>query len=788
MPTFTTLDAIDALQASQLAREFWAIDAPAKPLPSYADRNFHLQTKQASFVLKIANPEWQRQELECENAALQHLAQYCPALQLPRVICACNGEHLLALTMANGATCWMRLLSFVEGVTYADFIQASASSCTANARRDLLRSLGAAIGHLARGLANFQHPATNRDLAWNIQNLPMLQDEIALLSEPVLRASVARHMAEFLHQLPNWQSTLPRAIIHNDANDFNVIVDAKQGQVISLIDFGDLCQSWRIAEVAITCVYAMQHEADPVQCCVEILHGFVAQQALAENELCALLPMIYGRICHSILMANRAIRAQPENSYILVSQRAVRKLLHQLEQLSAAQIQARFLAVLNPSPIMTQNIPQRSTAELIAIRQQHVNPTLSLSYQAPLKIVRGSGAYLYDESGQAYLDMVNNVCHVGHCHPDVVRAGQAQMAILNTNTRYLHDNLAQYALQLSRSMPSELSVVFFTNSGTEANDLALRLAQTASGGSDVMVVDHAYHGNSPSMIALSPYKFNRKGGRGKPAHVQVLTMPDGYRGQHRHGEEDIGRKYAQEVPNALAAISARGGKLAAFYAESILGCGGQVVLPPQYLQAVYAQVRAAGGVCVADEVQVGFGRVGSHVWGFEQQQVVPDIVTLGKPIGNGHPLGAVVTRPEIAQAFITGMEYFNTFAGNPVSCAIGLAVLEVIEREQLQQHAQRVGQFMLNGMQALAQRFPLIGEVRGSGLFLGIELVTDHNTLTAATQEAKALVEYMKRQHILLSTDGPLDNVIKIKPPMVFSQSNAEEFLDKLEAGLVQLA
>lgn len=432
-------------------------------------------------------------------------------------------------------------------------------------------------------------------------------------------------------------------------------------------------------------------------------------------------------------------------------------------------------------------IPQRSAEQIITLRRKHLNPGLSMSYQEPIKMVRGAAAYLYDERGQAYLDMVNNVCHVGHCHSTVVAAGQAQMAQLNTNTRYLHDNIVEYAQRLSATFPAELSVVFLTNSGTEANDLALRIAQTYTNARDLVVVDHAYHGNSPTMIELSPYKFNGKGGRGKPTHVQVATIPDTYRGVYRNDAQQAGELYAQDVQRSISAIHQQGKKLAAFYCESILGCGGQVVLPADYLKHAYAQVRAAGGVCVADEVQVGFGRVGTHFWAFEQQGVVPDIVTMGKPIGNGHPMGAVVTRPEIAQAFMNGMEYFNTFAGNPVSCAIGLAVLDVIQEEKLQKNAGQVGAFLLKGLREIQTRFPIIGEARGAGLFIGIELVKDSVNLEPATQAANTMVELLKQQHILLSTDGPFDNVIKIKPPLVFSQQNAEEFLDKFERRLGQL-
>jgi 4-aminobutyrate aminotransferase-like enzyme len=425
-------------------------------------------------------------------------------------------------------------------------------------------------------------------------------------------------------------------------------------------------------------------------------------------------------------------------------------------------------------------VPERGNDEILQLRRAHLNPTLSVSYREPLKIVRGEGTWLYDQHGQAYLDMVNNVCHVGHCHPRVVAAGQAQMAMLNTNTRYLHDNIVEYALRLTATLPKPLSVVFLTNSGTEANDLALRLARAHTRAEGVIVLDHAYHGHSPSMIELSPYKFNGKGGVGQSTHVSVLPMPDTYRGLF--GESpDAGLKYGRLASSAVGELREYGMALAVLYAESLLGCGGQIVPPQGYLAEAYAAVRAAGGVCLADEVQVGFGRAGDRFWAFECQGVVPDIVTLGKPIGNGHPMGAVVTTPEIAASFVSGMEYFNTFAGNPVSCAIALAVLDVIAEERLQENARHVGNFLMAGLRELQQRYEVIGDVRGQGLFIGAEFVRDRGVKTPDSLRAKAVVEAMKARHVLLSTDGPDDNVLKIKPPIVFSQANAEEFLGKLE-------
>ena len=431
-------------------------------------------------------------------------------------------------------------------------------------------------------------------------------------------------------------------------------------------------------------------------------------------------------------------------------------------------------------------VTHRSVDELLRLRRAHLNPTLSVAYREPLKIVRGEGVWLYDENGQGYLDLVNNVCHVGHCHPRVVRAGAEQMARLNTNTRYLHDNLVEYALRLTATLPAKLSVVFLTNSGTEANDLALRLARAHTRARGVIVVDHAYHGHSPSMVELSPYKFNGCGGEGQADHVAVVPMPDAWRGEIRDAA-DAGPRYGAMLESAIGELHARGHRPAAFYCESLLGCGGQIILPDGYLREAYARVRAAGGLCLADEVQVGFGRVGDALWAFERQGVVPDLLTLGKPIGNGHPLGAVVTTPEVAASFVTGMEYFNTFGGNPVSCAIGLAVLEVIRDEGLQDNAARVGAFLLDGLREIQSRHPGIGQVRGRGLFIGAEFVTDPETRAPDSARVRAVVEAMKARHVLLSTDGPDDNVLKIKPPVVFSRANAQEFLEKLDAALGEI-
>ena len=451
-----------------------------------------------------------------------------------------------------------------------------------------------------------------------------------------------------------------------------------------------------------------------------------------------------------------------------------------------------------PDPNLILAIPDRllgeprsagdiSTDQMVQNRHRSLNPALSLSYRVPIHMARGGMQYLYDHTGRQYLDAVNNVPHVGHCHPSVVEAERRQAGVLNTNTRYLYRSLARYSERLLETFPNPLSVVFFTNSGSEANDLALRLVWNYTGRKDLVILDHAYHGNLTTLIDISPYKHDGKGGCGPPGHVHKVAIPDRFRGLYRlpDGQGEATACYAGLVAEALKRADRAGGA-AAFMCESMLSCAGQIELPTGYLKAVYAQTRVHDALCIADEVQVGFGRMGSHFWAFETQDVVPDIVTLGKPMGNGYPLAAVITTRDIADAFNNGMEYFNTFGGNPVSASVGLAVLDVIEQEGLQHNAARVGTRLLHLLRDLQARYPIIGEVRGRGLFLGIELVEDMTDRAPATQQASYVVERMKQCGILISTDGPHANVLKIKPPMCFTAENARRLADMLEKILAE--
>ena len=448
---------------------------------------------------------------------------------------------------------------------------------------------------------------------------------------------------------------------------------------------------------------------------------------------------------------------------------------------------------LSPDPGALAGLPpgravsEPSVLETLAERRRRLGGNLDVSYREPVKVVRGWMQYLWDESGRRHLDAYNNVPHVGHCHPRVVEAGRRQMGLVSTNTRYLHDLVNEYAARLAATLPGELGVCYFVNSASEANELALRLARAHTGARDVIVLEAAYHGHTTSLIDISPYKHAGPGGRGAPAWVHVAPLPDDYRGPYRRGEPDIGPRYAGHVRAILERLRRRSVRPMGFIAETCPSVGGQVFLPEGYLTDVYSAVRDAGGVCIADEVQTGYGRIGSHFWAFEAHGVVPDIVVMGKPIGNGHPIGAVVTTPEIARSFDNGMEFFSTFGGSTVSCAIGLAVLDVMRDEGWQAHAKRVGDGLMNRLTPLVSRRRLVGDVRGSGLFLGVELVRDRATLDPAGPEASWVVNRLREAGILLGTDGPYHNVLKIRPPMPFDEGNADHLAGELDEVLAEL-
>jgi 4-aminobutyrate aminotransferase-like enzyme/Ser/Thr protein kinase RdoA (MazF antagonist)/murein DD-endopeptidase MepM/ murein hydrolase activator NlpD len=988
--------------ASELTGRLFGVTGRATALPSDRDQNFLLEADTGErYVLKLANAHETPAMLEAEGAVMQHLA---PLGLCPLPVPTRDGRR-----MASHGAHLVRLITAVPGETLGTVCHRSEA---------LRRDVGRALGRLGRALAAFDHPAVHRELVWDLAGADrVVRERRALVADHELGGHLDACLVQYDALVAPVRSTLPMRVIHGDANDYNVLVDAAAQVVTGVIDFGDMVFSHRVNDVAIAAAYVALGADDPLAAVAAVVAGYHAEDPLSEAEVSVLWPLIGMRLCVSVCMAAEQQAARPDVSYLGISQQAIRRALPRLrrvhprfahytlrevcglppvphaplveqwlrdhahtfapllgtdlrttpvapldfsagsalissvpEENAPAALDARVRRVLAehgatigvggydearliyhwpnepvaeeprtihvgldlslaagaplyapldgvvhgfenatgyhdygplivlrhettheppvpfytfyghlsldsldrltvgqqirrgepfarigsaptnghwwehvhvqlitdlldvpcnvdgavrasqrrvwhsvfPDPNLLLGIPtsrfavHRRAPAIAASRAASVGRNVRLSYGSqPVTVVRGFGAHLYDEAGHRFVDAYNNVAHVGHAHPRVVRAVADQLGLLNTNTRYLQEQLAEYSEALLAQFPDPLSVCFFTASGSEANELALRLAREATGARDLIVMDAAYHGHTTTMIDISPYKHAGPGGRGAPEWVHVSPIPDVYRTRDVEGAP--GAWFAARVGEVIDRVSASGRALCGYIAESCPSVGGQILLPDGFLAEVYAMVRAQGGVCIADEVQTGFGRLGTHAFGFQAHGVVPDIVVLGKPIANGYPLGAVITTRAIADAFDNGMEYFSTFGGSTAACVAGLATLQVTLEEQLQARALAIGTELLAGLRTVQASCDLVGDVRGSGLFLGVELVADRETRVPAAAAASFVVQRMRERGVLVGTDGPHHNVLKIRGPMVLSSDDAARVVDTMARALSEV-
>ncbi len=740
-----------------LKTEFGFTQCDIKKLDGYDNLNYLVNAKSGKYVFKTYTYNKALLDvLKSENEALQFLEEN-DEQQFPKPIPFSSGALIKVLEI-DGKQTICRMLSFLEGT----FIGNTSAS------KSLLQSLGTFLATLNLKLQAFDnHVFRGRQWEWDLQYLGLNKKYLNSIPDAHNRSIVHYFFKQFEEKVAPILPELRKQIIHNDANEWNILV--KDENISGLIDFGDLAHSQLINELAIAITYVCYDKDNPLEWAPIILKSYHRVLPLEEKEIQVLYYLIAARLCISICNSAYSKQVNPDNQYATGSEKKAWKMLHKWLRINPIKAENTFreatgLPLLYVPPI----------SESITRREQHISPIVSLSYNAPIAIKQAAFQYMYDSYGNTFLDAYNNIPQVGHSHPKVVEAGQRQMAQLNTNTRYHFDLLPKYAEALLSKFPVSLNRVFFVNSGSAASDLAIRLAHAHTRSKKIMVMEHGYHGNTQISIDISDYKFNNPKGEGQKDYILKTDIPDTYRGKYKG--ENAGLQYAKDAIHQLGKSNE---PIAAFISEPIVGCGGQVPLAEGYLELIYPAIRAQGGVCISDEVQTGFGRLGSHFWGFEKHNVVPDIVILGKPIANGHPMGAVITTDDVATSFGKGVEFFSSFGGNPVSCAIGLAVLEAIEDEHLQENAKRVGDFYKSSLVSLQEKHDCIGDVRGSGLFLGIEII-DGKTQEPNTKLAQHIKNELRQKHILISTDGPHDSVLKTKPPLCFTKANAQEVVNAI--------
>jgi ethanolamine-phosphate phospho-lyase len=603
---------------------------------------------------------------------------------------------------------------------------------------------------------------------WNMRDALRNEFKTGLIPDPADRKIVQHYFSVFKNEvLPTFHS-LRKSIIHGDLNEANILV--VDNHINGFIDFGDISFAPAICELAVLLTYVMM--LFPDECFDKakiIIENFHQVFPLLEPELEILPRLIATRLCVSVCNSAEAKAKNTDTGYILNSEQPAWCLLRQWVSINPRFISNTFKQYAG-FPVETFN-----TTSLWERRKLVAAPGLSLSYQEPIHMSAALFQYMYDATGGTYLDAYNNIPHVGHTHPAVVEAAVKQMRQLNTNTRYLYDVYAGYSENLLSLFPANLNKLMLVNSGSEASDLAVRIARTVTGKKGMAVLEWSYHGNTQNGIHISAYKFDRKGGTGVAGDILRLPLPKAYNGLFATADE-----YFSDAKKRIEDFESNGNQLAGFIAEPISGCGGQVPLIHGYLSLLVPYLKQKGILVLIDEVQTGFGRLGKWFWGFEMHGVVPDMVVLGKPIGNGHPMGAVVTSATITEMFNNGMEFFSSFGGNPVSCAIGNAVIDTIKQEGLQQNALAVGSYWIQQLNTLKNDFPLLGDVRGAGLFIGVECIDENGKEN--TMLAQQLKEGLKHRYILASTDGPLDNTLKMKPPLCFTRENADRFVHELYA------
>lgn len=741
-------------------RNTFGLDGELVTLDGERDQNFRLASSSGSFVVKVCNLSEGREIAAAQVKALNHIADTDSALPVPRPKAPLM-EQVLASIESDGRSFPVIVMDWLDGE-----VMGERGFSTLH-----YHALGNVIGRLTKSLRGFSSAAlAERNLAWNTSRFEFKPDEATLL--PI---QLNLEMPDLRAKLRD----LPGQIIHGDVHPFNTILDGN-GDISGIIDFGDMVFAPRVQDIANAMADCLLPGQDLEMVVRSMLSGYVRHTPLGEDEVDMILPLMRQRLLlTAIITARRRAAGAAVTPQIAALDSVSLDVLRALKD-DNLQRPIRYGANLLPRRLF-------SSPGILARRHAAMGPKPLLFYDDPLHVVRGEGVWLIADDGRRYLDCYNNVAHIGHANPHVAEAVARQMHILNTNTRYLTNEAVAYAEALKGTLDPSLDTVVFVNSGSEANDVAYRMSKSWTGSSGMLIMDNAYHGVTDVSDAMSP--SNYPPGKFHKPHVRQLEAPDTYRGPYRSGGNELAESYGAFVDVAIADLKQSRQGVALAIIDSAFMTNGIITAPAGYVLSVARRTRQSGGLFVADEVQSGFGRMGTHMWGHQHHGVVPDIVTIGKPAGNGYPLGAIITRAEILSRFVdeTG-PFFSTFGGGNAACSAGLAVLDVLEQEQLIQSAQRVGEYFRKGLRTLMNKHPIVGDVRGSGLAIGVELVLDRGTLEPAAAEARKVINALRHEGVLVGIDGELGNVLKLRPPLVFSAVNATMVVEALDRVLSRLS
>jgi 4-aminobutyrate aminotransferase-like enzyme/Ser/Thr protein kinase RdoA (MazF antagonist) len=759
-PLASTPPAFDFEAIKRILRDRFGVKTSSlAPLAGERDQNLRVDTADGRRLLfKISNPADGLSTVEMQAAALRHIERVDPGLPVMRVVPDTVGESWAEVRGPDGRTYPVRLFTFLPGRVTAN------TALTTQA----IRSFGQTTARLGRGLRGFFHPAADYEILWDLTRVLGLRPLLNHVADAARRAQVERVLDRFETRVEAVLPTLRAQVIHGDMSLDNVLL-GDDLRVSGIVDFGDMTHAPLVCDLAVSVADVLHGRDDAIDAAEAMIGGYVSVTPLEDEEAALLADLVAARLATEVTVAAWHGGLYPDNAaYLTSSEPGARAFLDAIEATGFDAVARRFRDACRGLPY------RHSGTGALLERRRRALPRSPLFYSHPVHLVRGEGVWLFDPDDRRYLDCYNNVPVVGHGHPRVVRAVAEQQRLLATHSRYLHEAIVELAERLKATLPPALDAVLVVNSGSEANDLAWRIARAATGRSGAVVSAYAYHGLTEATHALSPEEW-AKGEQ--PAHVATVPAPDGYRGPYRREEDGWAERYATRIDDAAHALGGHG--FAAIYIDPAFTADGILLPPPAYLAEVARHARALGGVLIADEVQAGHGRYGTGLWSFQPSGIEPDMVVMGKPMGNGFPVAALVVRSQLLAAVPEEVELFSTFGGNPVACAAALAVLDVIEDEGLVANAAETGSYLRQGLKTLAGRHPVMGDVRGEGLLLGVELVGEERVPAAG--RAGRVTEAMRERGILISTTGPAGNVLKIRPPLVFQREHADLLLQTLD-------